>query len=320
MRIVVTGGAGFVGSHLAERLVRERHQVLIVDDLNNFYSPALKQENLAAVRAAGPMLFHQCDICDEKRVSAIIKDFRPDTIMHLAARAGVRPSLESPLLYERTNVYGTIVLLEASRRYGVRKFVLVSSSSVYGIANTVPFREDDHLNLPISPYAASKLAAEKICYTYSHLYGLQVICLRLFTVYGPRQRPDLAIRKFTGRIVRDEPIPIYGDGSSRRDYTYVDDTVSGIMAALDYDCRYDIINLGDSQPVDLNTLICTIEDALEKKARIHRLPDQPGDVPITYADISKAKQLLVYNPATPFKEGIRKFARWYLARDRAHGD
>ena len=311
MRVLVTGGAGFIGSHVAERLLGEGHEVLIVDDLNDYYDPRLKRENLRAVQSAGPAGFHQYDICDEERVFRSFRRFGPEAVIHLAARAGVRPSLENPFLYETVNVRGTMVLLEACRRYGVSKFVFASSSSIYGIANRVPFSESDHLNLPISPYAATKIAGEKICFTYSHLYGLPVVCLRFFTVYGPRQRPDLAIRKFIGMIDRGETIPVFGDGSSGRDYTYIDDIVEGVCQALAHPCRYEIFNLGNSHPVSLKTMIGTIEATLGKAASIEWLPEQPGDVPITYAQIAKAGRLLGYSPRTPFAEGIEKFVAWY---------
>ena len=314
MKILVTGGAGFIGSHLCEFLLRSGHAVTIIDEMNDFYAPSLKQQNLADVRKVGPVEFHQIDICDEQNVTAVVHDTRPEVIVHIAARAGVRPSLERPLLYERVNVQGTVALLEASRLSGVKKFVFASSSSIYGIANRVPFSEEDHSNLPISPYAATKIAAEKLCFTYSHLYGLPIVCLRFFTVFGPRQRPDLAIRKFTEMVDRGQRIPVFGDGTSGRDYTFVKDTVQGIAAAVDYDCRYDIFNLGNSHPVSLNQMIQTIEEALGKKALIQSLPEQPGDVPITYADISKARRLLGYSPETPFERGIAEFVQWYRSR------
>lgn len=311
MRVLVTGGAGFIGSHVSERLLREGHEVCIVDDLNDFYPLSFKQENLRCVRETGPVAFHPCDICDEAAIMRIFAKHNPEVVIHLAARAGVRPSLEQPLLYERVNVHGTLVLLEACRRMGVKSFLFASSSSVYGAANRVPFSEEDQVNHPISPYAATKLAGEKICYTYSHLYGIKTVCLRLFTVYGPRQRPDLAIRKFTDMITRDQPIPVFGDGSSSRDYTFVHDIVNGVMAALRYECGYEIFNLGNSSPVNLLTLIRMLEENLERKAAIRWLPDQPGDVPITYADTSKARKLLGYCPSTSYDEGIRKFLDWY---------
>jgi UDP-glucuronate 4-epimerase len=310
MKILVTGGAGFIGSHLSERLLSQGHTVAIIDDLNDFYDPSLKRWNLAALQAVGSVRFDEGDIADETVVNRVFQEFQPEIVVHLAARAGVRPSLKDPLLYERTNIRGTMVLLEASRNTGIRRFVFASSSSIYGIANTVPFREDDFSNYPVSPYAATKLAGEKICFTYSHLYNLPCVCLRFFTVYGPRQRPDLAIRKFIERIDAGLPVTMFGDGSSARDYTFVDDTIQGILGSIGYECRYDIFNLGNSRPISLVEMIRTIESAVGKPAILEHLPDQPGDVPITYADISKAKSLLGYNPATRFEDGIRKFVEW----------
>jgi UDP-glucuronate 4-epimerase len=312
MRILVTGGAGFIGSHLCERLLRDGHALAIVDDLNDFYSPASKRANLEAVLLAGPATFHQADICDQEKIFAIGRQQKPDAIIHLAARAGVRPSLDNPLLYEHVNVRGTMVLLEMAKQVGVPKFVFASSSSIYGIANRVPFSEEDTLNLPISPYAATKIAGEKVCFTYSHLYNIRTVCLRFFTVYGPRQRPDLAICKFTQLITGGKPIPVFGDGTSGRDYTFYTDTIEGIVAALHYDCQYDVFNLGNSHPVDLNTLIRTLEASLGREAVIQRFPEQPGDVPITYADISKAQRVLGYSPRVPFPEGIGAFVTWFL--------
>ncbi len=316
MKILVTGGAGFIGSHLCERLLSERHELVVVDDLNDFYSPREKLANLDAVQECGRIDFFRLNIANAADVDRVVEQTQPETIIHLAARAGVRPSLDYPLLYERVNVQGTVALLDAARRCHVRKFIFASSSSVYGIANRVPFREDDPLSQPISPYAASKLAAEHFCYTYSHLYDLSVVCLRFFTVYGPRQRPDLAIRKFTQMIDSGSSLPVFGDGDSARDYTFVDDTVSGIVAALAYPCRFDVFNLGNSSPVKLVTLIRTIERALGKSAQLRWLPDQPGDVPITFADITRAQSILGYSPATPLELGIAKFVDWY--RERQH--
>ena len=314
MNILVTGGAGFIGSHLSERLLRDGHEVTIVDDLNDFYSPEVKRANLAAIGHAGPVTFHEADICDEERMFGIGRERRFDAIIHLAARAGVRPSLEQPLLYERVNVRGTMVLLELARRCGIGKFVFASSSSIYGIANRVPFSETDSENQPISPYAATKIAGEKICFTYSHLYSIRTSCLRFFTVFGPRQRPDLAIHKFANLIERGKPIPKFGDGTRGRDYTFCGDIVNGIVAALHYDCGFEVFNLGNSHPVDLNTLIRTLEGSLGKKATMERLPDQPGDVPITYADISKAQRLLGYAPQMSFQQGIDEFVSWFRTR------
>ena len=309
MKVLVTGGAGFIGSHVCESLLRGGNEVVILDDLNDFYDPALKRKNLAEVEKAGPVHFQEGDICDEPAVARLFEQERPEAVIHLAARAGVRPSVMDPLLYERVNVRGTLVLLEESRKRGLSRFVFASSSSVYGAANKIPFREDDYPNLPISPYAATKLAAEKLCYTYHHLYGLPVICLRLFTVYGPRQRPDLAIRKFVDRIDKGESVSVFGDGSSGRDYTFVEDTARGIVSALGYEGDFEIVNLGNSRPIRLTEMIETIEVCLGKTAMIDRQPDQPGDVPITYADIGKARKLLRYNPDTTFEEGIARFVR-----------
>jgi UDP-glucuronate 4-epimerase len=314
MRVLITGGAGFIGSHLSERLLRDGLQVSILDDLNDFYPPALKLQNLEAIRQIGSVRFQHGDIRDPAAVEKFMDLAAPDIVVHLAARAGVRPSLEEPLLYEQTNVLGTLTLLEACRRRGIRKFVFASSSSIYGVANRVPFSEDDQTNLPVSVYAATKIAGEKLCYTYSHLYGLSVVCLRFFTVYGPRQRPDLAIRKFTESIAADRPIPVFGDGGTGRDYTYIDDIVQGLRAALDYPCRFDVFNLGNSHPVLLRDMIATIEQALGKRATLQRLPEQPGDVPITFADISRARKLLGYEPRTPFADGIAKFVAWRMGR------
>ncbi len=315
MNILVTGGAGFIGSHLAERLLGEGHEITIVDNLNDFYSPDLKRRNLDEIRRIGAFRFYEIDICDLEKIRTVFSETRPDAVIHLAARTGVRPSLVDPLLYEKVNVQGTLALLEACRKSGTKKFILGSSSSVYGEAARVPFREDDPVNRPISPYAATKAAAEKLCYTYSHLYGIQVICLRFFTVYGPRQRPDLAIRKFTEFIHQGRPIPVFGDGQSGRDYTFVDDIVQGVESAVSYDAAYDIINLGNSHPVKLDELIRTIERSVGKKAIINRMPEQAGDVPLTYADIGKAKVKLHYQPSTSFPDGIEKFVRWYLSRE-----
>jgi len=313
MKVVVTGGAGFIGSHVCEGLLGCSHEVSIIDELNDFYPPEFKRANLETVRRRGPVDILEADICDEERVAEAFRRWRPDAVIHLAARAGVRPSVEDPLLYERVNVRGTLTLLEACRRFEVPKLVFASSSSVYGINSKVPFREDDRLDAPISPYAATKIAGEKLCSVYAHLYGLKVACLRLFTVYGPRQRPDLAIRKFISKIDAGVAIPVYGDGNSGRDYTYVQDTVSGILAALECDCRFEVFNLGNSHPVRLHELIATIEQAVGRKARIERLPNQAGDVPITYADISKAAEQLGYAPRTSLKQGIEETVDWVRA-------
>ena len=320
MNILVTGGAGFIGSHLVERLLVDGHRVTILDDLNDFYKPELKEANLRSVQAVGLVEFHHGSICDRETVEHIMRCDRPDAVIHLAARAGVRPSLENPLLYEEVNVRGLMVILEACKKSRVSKLVFASSSSVYGATNYIPFRETDSSYLPISPYAATKLAGEHICYTYSHLYDIKVVCLRFFTVYGPRQRPDLAIRKFAASIVAGTPITVFGDGTTGRDYTYIDDTVNGIIAGLGHDCRYDVFNLGNAHPISLNEMIQTIEQALGKRAVIRRLPLQPGDVHQTYADISKAARVLGYDPRTPFSAGIQKFVEWFRQEQSSGAD
>lgn len=309
-RILLTGGAGFIGSHLAEALLARGCQLLILDDLNDYYDPALKRANLEAVRRTGTFEFVQGDICDAPMVEELFARFRPGIVIHLAARAGVRPSLEQPALYQRVNVEGTAVLLEAARRHGAERFVFASSSSVYGAASRVPFSEDDPVRAPISPYAASKIAGEALCHVYSHLYGMRIVCLRFFTVYGPRQRPDLAIRKFAQSIAAGQPIPVFGDGTTGRDYTYIEDIVAGILAAMEHGAAFDVFNLGNSSPVLLRDMIATLERVLGRQAIIDRQPLQPGDVPITYADISKARRLLGWAPKTPLETGIRRMAEW----------
>ena len=311
MKVLVTGGAGFIGSHLIERLLAAGHEADALDDFNDFYDPRIKRANLDPVR--GRIALHEADIRDADAVSRIVSGGGYDCIIHLAARAGVRPSIKEPRLYIETNILGTYNLLDAARRAGIGRFICASSSSVYGVLKTAPFREDMALTETISPYAATKLAGEQLCSNYSHLYGMRTINLRFFTVYGPRQRPDLAIHKFTNAIYEGKPIDQYGDGSTRRDYTYIDDIIQGVMACLTYEGKLcDVFNLGESQTTTLVELIRSIEQALGKKAQINRLPDQPGDVPLTYADISKARDLLSYNPTTKIKEGIPKFVDWRL--------
>ena len=311
MRVVVTGGAGFIGSHLCERLIRDGHEAAIIDDLNDFYAPQLKRNNLRAIRETGLVRLYEGDVRDQSLVKRVFEENRPHAVIHLAARAGVRPSLEQALLYESVNVRGTLVLLEHCRTYGTGKFVFASSSSVYGAADKVPFSEDSNVNLPISPYAATKLAGEKFCFTYSHLYELSVACLRFFTVYGPRQRPDLAIRKFTERIDAGLPIPVFGDGSSSRDYTFIDDIVDGVIAAMLDEGRYDIFNIGNSSPIGLLELIRLIEKNLGRTARLNWMPAQPGDMQVTFADTSKSRRVLGYQPRTPITSGIQKFVEWH---------
>ena len=311
MRILVTGGAGFIGSHLAEKLLAAEHEVVVLDDFNDFYDPQIKHANIAGF--ASDVAVCHVDLRDAESVRSLFRREKLDVIVHLAARAGVRPSIQHPRLYYDTNVIGTLHLLEAARVTGVERFIFASSSSVYGASKTIPFSEDEHLTQTLSPYAATKIAGEFLCSTYSHLHQMRVVALRYFTVYGPRQRPDLAIHQFTRRICADQPIDRFGDGSTRRDYTYIDDIIQGTMAALDYSGPlYDVFNLGESQTVQLKELISVIESALRKKAKINELPEQPGDMPLTYADISKARKLLGYNPTTKLSEGLPKFVEWFL--------
>ena len=311
MEVLVTGGAGFIGSHLVESLLADGHRVAVLDEFNDFYDPRTKHDNLLAIR--GRVALYPVDLRDADAVARVLGENRFDAVIHLAARAGVRPSIHQPRLYVDTNITGTLNLLEAIRENGVRKLVFASSSSVYGLCKEAPFREDAVLPGTISPYAATKLAGEQLCSSYAHLYGIRTVCLRFFTVYGPRQRPDLAIHQFTRRIHQGKPIDQFGDGSTRRDYTYIDDIVQGVVAALDYDgSPFDIFNLGESATTPLRDLIALIENSLGQKARINRLPDQPGDVPLTCADISKARRLLGYAPTTPIAAGIPRFVDWFL--------
>jgi UDP-glucuronate 4-epimerase len=312
MKLLVTGGAGFIGSHFVETAITAGHEVSILDDFNTFYDPAIKRANLRKV--APHIQLFETDIRDAQGVFSAVQSSKPDAIIHLAARAGVRPSIQEPELYIDTNIKGTFHILEACRKLGVSHLVSASSSSVYGVLKTAPFREDMCLNQTISPYAATKLAAEQLCSNYSHLYGIRSTSLRFFTVYGPRQRPDLAIHSFTRSIHEGRTIRQFGDGSTRRDYTYIDDIIQGLTAALHYKGTLcDVFNLGESETTTLSTLIATIEGALGKKAVIDVQPEQPGDVPLTYADISKARSLLNYQPHTKIAEGIPRFVDWFLS-------
>jgi len=309
----VTGGAGFIGSHLVEKLLADGQDVAILDDFNDFYDPQIKRDNISAV--AKRIALHDVDLRDGDRVSSLFRHEKFDTIVHLAARAGVRPSIQQPELYYDTNVAGTLHLLEGARTSGLARFIFASSSSIYGAAKKVPFSEEEHLTQTLSPYAATKIAGESLCSTYSHLNTLRIVALRYFTVYGARQRPDLAIHQFTRKIHGGEPIDQFGDGTTRRDYTYIDDIIQGTMAALKYDGpMFDVFNLGESETIQLKDLIAAIENALGKKAKINQLPEQPGDMPLTCADISKARKLLGYDPKTKFSEGLPKFIDWFLGR------
>ena len=312
MNFLVTGGAGFIGSHVCERLLHDGHHVWAFDDLNDFYDPQFKQRNLRAVQALSkPFEFVHGDITNRAALDEIFSSVRFDQVIHLAARAGVRPSLAEPALYQRVNVEGTVNVLEAARQNGVKKITIASSSSVYGLNSRVPFSESDPIFSAISPYAASKLACEALGHVWHHIYKMDVAMLRFFTVYGPRQRPDLAIYKFAKLISAGKPIPVFGDGSAARDYTFVTDTLDGIIACTKKEFGYEIFNLGESETISLARMIGLLEAALGKKAVIDRQPLQPGDVPITFADISKARAKLGYNPRVKFEEGIKLFAEWF---------
>ena len=312
-RILLTGGAGFIGSNLADTLLAEGGwRVTVIDDLNDFYSPEIKRANLESAKQNPDFEFLELDIRDDKKLREVFDGREFDCIVHLAARAGVRPSLCQPKLYSETNIDGTLNLLELARDFEVKQFVFGSSSSVYGINSSVPFSEDDRIHQPISPYASTKAAGELLCHTYSHLFDIRTVCLRFFTVYGARQRPDLAIHKFSKLITAGKPIQLFGDGTTRRDYTYIDDIVQGVRSAMNYDgAMHEIFNLGESETTELRRLVELLEENLGMKAIVDWQPMQPGDVPITYADISKAKQLLNYNPTTKIEEGIPKFVEWF---------
>ncbi len=312
MNFLVTGGAGFIGSNLCERLLRSGHAVWAFDELNDFYDPKFKQRNLAEIQALGlPFTFVKGTITDRAALDQLFASVKFDQIIHLAARAGVRPSLVDPVLYQRVNVEGTVNVLEAARHAGVKKITIASTSSVYGLNSKTPFSESDPIFSAISPYAASKLCCEALGHVYHHIYGMDVVMLRFFTVYGRRQRPDLAIYKFARLITAGKPIPVFGDGSTARDYTFVGDILDGITACTQKEFGYEIFNLGESQVVKLSYLIELLENALGKKAIIDRQPMQPGDVPLTFADISKARARLGYNPHTKIEQGIPVFVDWF---------
>lgn len=316
MNFLVTGGAGFIGSNLCERLLREGHEVWTFDDLNDFYSPVRKERNLSELRQFPKFHFVQGDLRNRRAVEDLFGASKFDQVVHLAARAGVRPSLEEPALYQEVNVVGTTHILEAARQRNVKKVTIASSSSVYGVNSKVPFSESDPIFQPISPYACSKLACEGLGHVYHHVYGMDIVMLRFFTVYGPRQRPDLAIYKFAGLIEAGKPIPVFGDGSTARDYTFVSDTLDGIIATTRKEFGFEIFNLGESECVTLANLIDLLEKTMGKKAIINRLPTQPGDVPLTFADISKAQRMLDYHPRIKIKEGIEKFVAWFRSEQK----
>ncbi len=314
--ILITGGAGFIGSHLVDRLLTEGNwRVVVVDDFNDFYGPGLKRENLKVHQDNPNFRLWEADIRQQTALRPVFAEENFQCLVHLAARAGVRPSLAQPQLYAETNINGTLSLLELARVHGIKQFVFGSSSSVYGINAKAPFSENDPIRQPISPYAVTKASGELLCHCYSHLYGIRCLCLRFFTVYGPRQRPDLAIHKFASLISKQKPIPVFGDGTSRRDYTYIDDIIAGLNAAIDYTAsNYEVINLGESRTVELRELISLLENELGLKATIDRQPPQPGDVPQTYADITKAKRLLNYEPQIQIEAGIHRFVDWFRQR------
>ncbi len=311
MKVLVTGGAGFIGSHLVEKLIANNHQIVCLDSFNDYYDPSIKRNNIKTALESSSYQLVEGEILDNELLTQLFNQHSFDIIVHLAARAGVRPSIQEPLLYERVNVQGTMNLLEQCRIHDVKKFVFASSSSVYGANEKVPFSESDSVDNPVSPYAATKKAGELVCYTYHHLYNISVNCLRFFTVYGPRQRPDMAIHKFAKLIHEGKTIPVFAHGKSKRDYTYIQDIIQGITGAMENCNGYGIYNLGESNTVELMYLIELIQDNLGVKANLEFMPAQPGDVPITYADISKAKRELDYKPSVQIEEGIELFVRWF---------
>jgi UDP-glucuronate 4-epimerase len=313
-KFLITGAAGFIGSHLCERLIDNGHIVVGLDNFDPFYDRKIKESNIKSLLKSNKFELVEGDIRDAGCVESICKN-NIDVIVHLAAKAGVRPSIADPGGYADCNINGTVVMLETARKYGIKKFIFASSSSVYGNNKKVPFSETDNVDFPISPYAATKKAGELICHTYHHLYQMDITCLRFFTIYGPRQRPDLAIHKFAKLIEQGKPIPVFGDGSMMRDFTYIDDVIDGTVAAIDKCKGYEIYNLGESRPVRLDKLIEEIEKVLGKKAIIEHKPVPPGDVERTYADVNKAKEKLGYNPQTDVGIGLRKFAEWFSRKN-----
>ncbi|MFD0696380.1 GDP-mannose 4,6-dehydratase [Paenibacillus sp. GCM10027628] len=323
--IVVTGGAGFIGSHLCEALLDSGHKVINIDSFNDYYDPQIKRNNVKdAMRQLSEIdtdryVIEEGDIRDTAFLKKVFDQNQVDTIVHLAAYAGVRPSIENPVLYTDVNINGTVNLLEVCKQYNINKFVFASSSSVYGNHAHVPFSEKDAVDSPISPYAATKKAGELLCYTYHRLYKINTACLRFFTVYGPRQRPDLAIHKFARLILDGQSIPFYGDGSTERDYTYIDDIIDGVMKTIEWvhqgTDKYEVFNLGESNTVSLSKMVKTIEVCVDKQAILNKMPLQPGDVNRTYADVSKSKEILGYDPRTSFEDGVNKFVSWLLKRN-----
>jgi len=313
LNIIVTGAAGFIGSHLCEKLLSQNHLVLGIDNFDPFYDKRIKEKNLENAFKGNSFKLFEVDILEKSKLSQIFRENQIDLVIHIAAKAGVRPSIKDPIGYYNTNVIGTLNILEVMKKNGVKKMIFASSSSVYGNNNKTPFSETDTVDNPISPYAASKKAGELLCHTYHHLYDFDIYALRFFTVYGPRQRPDLAIHKFSRLIRERKPIPFYGDGSSGRDYTFIDDIIDGIIAALERLKGFEVFNIGESKIILLSQMISVLESALGKKAILERLPLQPGDVQLTYADISKARKMLNYQPKINFEDGIDEFVRWFMS-------
>jgi len=320
MRLLVTGGAGFIGSHLCEKLLDLGHNIVCIDNFNDAYCPQIKRDNLNNCLNSTAFSLQEGDIRDNDFLEKAFSLHDYDQVIHLAAMAGVRPSIKYPALYYEVNVTGTLNILEKCRQHGIERFIFASSSSVYGNNPKIPFEESDKVDAPISLYAASKRAGELLCHTYHHLFNISTLCLRFFTVYGPRQRPDLAIHKFASKILTGKPIQVYGDENSSRDYTYVDDIISGVVKAIDYvknGNHYEVFNLGESKTITLSTMIKTLEKLLDKKAVLENLPQQEGDVLITYASIEKSKNELGYSPKTDFEEGVRMFVEWLLKQKQA---
>jgi len=329
--VVVTGGAGFIGSHLCDALLKAGKRVIAVDSFNDYYDPQIKRSNVkeaqrivaACVLPADRYTVAEGDIRDFAFLNRLFEENRVDTIVHLAAYAGVRPSIQNPALYTDVNINGTVNLLEISKKHHIRQFVFASSSSVYGNNAKVPFSEKDAVDFPISPYAATKKAGELLGHTYHHLYGINMACLRFFTVYGPRQRPDLAIHKFTKLISEGLPVPYYGDGSTERDYTYIEDIIDGVTKAIEWvgvgEGKYEVFNLGESGTIRLSRMVEAIEQALGKKAVLDKMPMQPGDVDRTFADVGLAKQILGYSPRWRFEDGIHRFVEWFEASEARRG-
>jgi len=314
MRILITGGAGFIGSQLAKTLLEQKHEIIVIDNLNDYYDPAIKRANIEMLSAYDSFTFHEGDIRNIVELETIFSKDKIAQVVHLAAQAGVRPSIQDPKLYYDVNITGTLNILETMRKFACKKMIFGSSSSVYGNNKVMPFSEEHPVDNPISPYAATKKSGELLCYSYHHLYNFDIFCLRFFSVYGPGQRPEMAIAKFTDAILNGKDIPMYGDGSSERDYTYVDDIVEGVILSMKKLRGYNIFNLGESTTISLKNLISLIEKECSKESHITQLPMQAGDVSITYADISKAKQLLGYEPKTTIEKGVANYVKWYKER------